>query len=87
MQKELAREERQGTENQIAEDRADSAGKGVTPTGGNSAADGHHVDRTNGRGCRQSHQECGRKHMDIRDDHHRASVFKHDIQWQAQKIL
>jgi len=45
----------------------------MAPTADYAAADGQHVDRSHRRGSRQSHQECGRKHVDVGDEHHVAA--------------
>ena len=45
----------------------------MAPTADHAAADGQHVDRTHRRGRRQSHQECARKHADIRNERHVAA--------------
>jgi hypothetical protein len=63
-------EERQGEEDQVAGDRADSAGEGMVPTTDHAAADGQHVHRAHRRGRRQTHEVCGRKYMDVGDKHH-----------------
>ena len=63
-------EEDQGEEDEVAGDGADSAGEGMAPTADQAAADGQHVDRAHGRGRRQSHEKCGRKYVDVGDEHH-----------------
>ena len=67
-------EEDQREEDQIAGDGADSAGQGMAPTADHAAADGQHVDRAHRRGRRQSHQECGRKHVDVGDQRHLGQI-------------
>ena len=58
---------------EIAADGTDSTGEGMAPTADQTAADGQHVNRAHRRGSRQSHQECGQKHVDVGDEHHVAA--------------
>lgn len=58
---------------EIAGDGTDSAGEGMAPTADHAAADGQHVNGAHRRGRRQSHQECGRKHVDVGDERHVAA--------------
>ena len=69
----MSPKEHQREEDEIASDGADSAGEGMAPTTYQAAADGQHVDRAHRRCRRQSHQECGRKHVDVGDEHHFAA--------------
>ncbi|MGA2608713.1 MAG: hypothetical protein ABSH01_14815 [Terriglobia bacterium] len=66
----MTAEENQGEEDRVAGDGADSAGEGVAPTTDYAAADGQHVERAHRRGGRQSHEVCGRKYVDVGDEHH-----------------
>src|ERR1700683_1741594 len=47
----------------------------MAPTADHAAADGQHVDRSHRRGRRQSHQKCGREHVDV-GEHHVAADIK-----------
>jgi hypothetical protein len=55
----------------------------VAPTANHSAADGHHVDRTYGRGRRQSHQECDRKHVDVWEEVHIALMGRNTLRFHS----
>ena len=63
-------EEDQGKEDQVAGDGTDCAGEGAAPTADHAAADGQHVDRAHRGSGRESHEERGREHVDVREEHH-----------------